>query len=600
MAQTQYYPQETRDPATAAMLSMIPGLGQFYNGQSRKGILFLDVAILNYILLSVMLLAPGIAKALEVFGKQYGMKVNDAVIEAFRQMHFGSPVSLLVTGMVLAFVGYAARDAYDHAIAKRRRAIYKDMVIELPEATSGSYILHAALIVSLAILAMFFFIPQPPVKQITMIEFIDNIKKPTIIKAQVDTNIRAQESAKLESKRFDKTKPIQKLPTHAELNKDHDEDKKNAASSNSRQLEQQKSTNSSSSSSSASQAQHRVQDTVAKETPELTKKASAAMPPAPLASLLKNFSMNKATPMAPTLLNTSSVQSTVNPLPRTMSSATASASFPVPIAMNPGQSTLPALPTPSMLSSGSMRNSGSNPTPVPAGAASGSNSGLQLPSVAAPQLGGKIAGPPAGGTPGTPGSKSNGFSSGIGPEAISHADTTGGGPSVTPVDMRGRGHKPGTDGDGDNKVPAPQRAGSHGPSSITSGPITLTPSFGRPRSGPATEDTNIPGPRGRETTPDVKPDPDFSKYMLELQRRIKHAWFPPSHTEKNRVKVLFKIHANGEMGNLRITESSGIAIADQAALAAVRNAAPFAHLPENSPENVDIEFTFDYNVFKSM
>ncbi len=598
MAQTQYYPQETRDPATAAMLSMIPGLGQFYNGQSRKGILFLDVAILNYILLSMMLLAPGITKALEVFGKQYGMKVNDAVIEAFRQIHFGSPVSLLVTGMVLAFVGYAARDAYDHAIAKRRRAIYKDMVIELPEATSGSYILHAALIVSLAILAMFFFIPQPPAKQITMIEFIDNIK-PTIVKPPVNTNIRAQESAKLESKKFDKTKPIQKLPTHAELNKDHDEDKKNAASSNSRQLEQQKSTSSSSSSSSASQPQHRVQQTVAKETPEVTKIASAAMPPAPLASLLKNFSMNKATPTAPTLQNTSSVQATVNPLPKAMSSAAASASVPVPIAMNPGQSPLPALPTPSMFSSGSMRNSGANPTPMPAGAASGSNHGLQLPSVAAPQLGGKIAGPPAGGTPGTPGSRSNGFSSGIGPEAISHADTTGGGPSVTPVDMRGRGHKPGTDGDGDNKVPAPFRAGGHGPSSFTSGPITLTPSFGGPTSGPGPED-NIPGPPGTRTSPPVKADPDFSKYMLELQRRIKRAWFPPSHTEKNRVKVLFKIHANGEMSNLRITESSGLAIADQAALAAVRNAAPFAHLPENSPENVDIEFTFDYNVFKSM
>lgn len=68
--------------------------------------------------------------------------------------------------------------------------------------------------------------------------------------------------------------------------------------------------------------------------------------------------------------------------------------------------------------------------------------------------------------------------------------------------------------------------------------------------------------------------------MADLQRRIKRAWFP-----------------QGELSDLKLHKSSGVAIADQAAMKAVQNAAPFRPLPQGSPENIDIQFTFDYNVF---
>lgn len=598
MAHTNLYSQSERDPYTAAMLSMVPGLGQFYNGESRKGILFLDVAVINFILLSIILLAPGISKFMQEFGTLYGMKINHAVIDAIKQMQFGTPVSLLVTGMVLSFGAYAARDAYDHAKARRRSAIYKDMVIELPEATSGSYILHASMIVTLAILALFFFIPQPPAKQVIEFQFMDSVKPPVVVKHKVEP-IKSRNDLKEETKKFNPDKKVQKLPSHAELNKDHDEAKKNAAANNSKAAEQQHSANSSS--SAAQNHLPTLHQTAQSHTEAVTKIASAAPTPTPLASLLKNFSSsNSVLPVAsPTTANASAVQATASP--RAISASAASLNVPTPIAMNPGSSNLPALPLPSMLSSGSMRSTGTAVTPMPAGTTAGMNHGVQLPGVAAPQLGGKIAGPSAIGTHGGPGGKSRSFDTGsIGPEAISRGDTTGGGPSVVPVDTHGRASKPGTDGDGESNGPAPVRAGSHGPSKYTSGPITLVPSMGRPVSGPSSDDSNIPGSKGKATTPPAGKDADFTKYMLDLQRRIKRAWFPPAHSERNRVKVMFKIHENGEMGNLRITESSGIAIVDQAALTAVRNASPFQHLPENAPENVDIEFTFDYNVFKSL
>lgn len=92
-------------------------------------------------------------------------------------------------------------------------------------------------------------------------------------------------------------------------------------------------------------------------------------------------------------------------------------------------------------------------------------------------------------------------------------------------------------------------------------------------------------------------DVDFGPYMSDLQKRIKSAWLPPKGCESKRVVVVFKVHRGGELSNQRIDHSSGVAVADQAALKALENAAPFRPLPAGSSENVDIQFTFDYNVF---
>ncbi len=93
-------------------------------------------------------------------------------------------------------------------------------------------------------------------------------------------------------------------------------------------------------------------------------------------------------------------------------------------------------------------------------------------------------------------------------------------------------------------------------------------------------------------------DIDFGPYMADLQRRIKRNWFPPTDAASKRVTARFTIHQSGKLSNLRLSASSGSAVADQAALKAISNAAPFALLPPGAPESVDIEFKFDYNVFK--
>jgi len=95
----------------------------------------------------------------------------------------------------------------------------------------------------------------------------------------------------------------------------------------------------------------------------------------------------------------------------------------------------------------------------------------------------------------------------------------------------------------------------------------------------------------------LQTDPDFGLYMANLQRMIKRHWAPPKGMESKRVRVTFRVNENGKVSGLRMEQGSGVAEADDAALTAIKNAAPFANLPAGSPAIVDIRFTFDYNVF---
>ena len=93
-------------------------------------------------------------------------------------------------------------------------------------------------------------------------------------------------------------------------------------------------------------------------------------------------------------------------------------------------------------------------------------------------------------------------------------------------------------------------------------------------------------------------DMSFGPYMSKIQERIKQRWRPPKGSESRRIVVFFSINRDGSLANLKIVKSNGNALADQAAMDAVRNAAAFPALPIGSPPTIDIEFTFDYNVFK--
>lgn len=109
-----------------------------------------------------------------------------------------------------------------------------------------------------------------------------------------------------------------------------------------------------------------------------------------------------------------------------------------------------------------------------------------------------------------------------------------------------------------------------------------------------------PGPGNPNGAPgiDTIREPDFGPYMRELQRKIKMNWDPPKGNESKRVVLMFKIAKDGRLLSCSVYKSSGLKSADDAALNAVKLTAPFRPLPaEYKGSSIDIQFTFDYNVF---
>lgn len=118
--------------------------------------------------------------------------------------------------------------------------------------------------------------------------------------------------------------------------------------------------------------------------------------------------------------------------------------------------------------------------------------------------------------------------------------------------------------------------------------------------GGGTGGVGNPGPGNPNGRPgiDAIREPDFGPYMRELQRRIKMNWDPPKGNESKRVVLLFKIAKDGRLLSCSVFKSSGLPSADKAAINAVQATAPFRPLPaEYKNSSIDIQFTFDYNVF---
>jgi TonB family protein len=92
---------------------------------------------------------------------------------------------------------------------------------------------------------------------------------------------------------------------------------------------------------------------------------------------------------------------------------------------------------------------------------------------------------------------------------------------------------------------------------------------------------------------------DWSPYMADSQRRIKRAWAPPKWDEAKKAVAVatFRLHKNGTITDLRVVTHSSLTNFDEAAIAAITNAAPFRPLPDGPEESFELQFTFDWATF---
>jgi|AGTN01.1.fsa_nt_gi TonB family C-terminal domain len=85
-------------------------------------------------------------------------------------------------------------------------------------------------------------------------------------------------------------------------------------------------------------------------------------------------------------------------------------------------------------------------------------------------------------------------------------------------------------------------------------------------------------------------------YIQSVEKSVRRCWNPPKETVPYKVTVNFRVWKNGAVTDLTVHNSSGSSGADEAALRAVRQAAPFAGLPEGTAEFMEIEFDLKYAV----
>ena len=158
-----------RRPRTAALLSLLPGLGQLYNGETGKGLLFLAVTAINALSLLYMLCAGPFLRCLGQLAAQFHMGLNADLCKA---LHITGTLLVIYLGLLAGFVSYAVRDAYDQAIRAQRGTVFARFFLGFPEAASGSYLFHFAVTAACVMVVLFTVIPPVPIEQAVTLELV--------------------------------------------------------------------------------------------------------------------------------------------------------------------------------------------------------------------------------------------------------------------------------------------------------------------------------------------------------------------------------------------------------------------------------------------
>ena len=86
----------------------------------------------------------------------------------------------------------------------------------------------------------------------------------------------------------------------------------------------------------------------------------------------------------------------------------------------------------------------------------------------------------------------------------------------------------------------------------------------------------------------------LASYLKDLHRKLRQHWSPPQGSVRH-IKVVFRLAKDGSVISIKLMRSSGNILADNSALAAIRQAAPFGKLPADySPQYLDLAYTFNY------
>ena len=97
---------------------------------------------------------------------------------------------------------------------------------------------------------------------------------------------------------------------------------------------------------------------------------------------------------------------------------------------------------------------------------------------------------------------------------------------------------------------------------------------------------------------DARQDVNMGPYLDMLRRKVEQQWHPEVSSASEQTTIYFSVSRTGQLSELRVFQSSGSTLTDQAALKAVQRAAPFNPLPDGfQADQLNIQFKFNINIY---
>lgn len=126
-------------------------------------------------------------------------------------------------------------------------------------------------------------------------------------------------------------------------------------------------------------------------------------------------------------------------------------------------------------------------------------------------------------------------------------------------------------------------------------PVEAALSLGREFAGIANSNRTA----ANELGVDAEQDPIWGEYLAQMNQQIEQQWqrIQVEVDVTRSVKVRFTVSQPGELVELEVTQPSGLAIADEAAVQAIQQSAPFGALPSTAnQQQLTRTLTFHYRV----
>ena len=122
---------EGPEPFVAALYSVVPGVGQFYNGKTRKGVLFLGASFISLLMfyaslnpdstLEISLLVLSIIKFFTGFIFKFTIEPSPSAQSLMESIRYGGAFSYSLLTIIIIFVFFAMFDAYIDAAENHRK-----------------------------------------------------------------------------------------------------------------------------------------------------------------------------------------------------------------------------------------------------------------------------------------------------------------------------------------------------------------------------------------------------------------------------------------------------------------------------------------------